>query len=758
MAEETIYLCKFRVSVDGDWLCLRELSDVQFEVPPSLSNSMIEDDDRDPRTIERGNLLNVSKLIIKELIDSSMAHGRMLDDDHEPLQQFFVVLEHVLRHGLRSKKSILRDRRDFWCVLELVEKFAPEAAEITATVRDMPHLKTPLGKARAWLRLAAMQKSLSDYFKLLIEKREMVLTDFYEPGAFLMEDEGTVIAGLLVGLNVIDCNLGIKDEDLDQPMGVIDFSWYLKDTRLSDTDPDTDSAAMQEKMQTILDQKNYLEELNRHLNTTVANLQQKLEMCNTTNALMKEDLAIAKNTILELEDEKQNAESQRDTILHVHKHHIEKEDEGEVTQEQNERNEKPLSEELEAAMRSEHTESTEDIPQVVATVPEDTPQDVATVPENRPEDLTVVNKESPQETATIAETQPVHAASSPRDIIMPLISKFRSGSTGSSPKKSKESKKDIDVERQTYLQSRAGLDDMYAEVKKKLDEEIHLRLDVERELELQISMKQEIEMALQLLEKDIHEKQDSIIGLRKQLEDVKNINLQMYEKLETCDTSLRHKTEMVTKLEEKTNNLVSVLKDMEKKMKQTESEKNAAVETSRKLGQNLADRDAKRTALETDLRIEREWRGNLQKNLEQEKAKTSQLQKELQHYQTLESDHENLQRQFREMQKQCEEQEKTLAELGSHLSESKLRVEDMRELQMANKEASWASDKDVSSCKQCEKPFSVARRKHHCRNCGEIFCNECSDNKMPHPSSSKPVRVCDTCQQILLQRYSASGN
>lgn len=62
--------------------------------------------DRDPRTIERANLLNVSKLIIKELIDSSMAHGRMLDDDHEPLQQFFVVLEHVLRHGLRRKFSV----------------------------------------------------------------------------------------------------------------------------------------------------------------------------------------------------------------------------------------------------------------------------------------------------------------------------------------------------------------------------------------------------------------------------------------------------------------------------------------------------------------------------------------------------------------------------------------------------------------------------------------------------------------------------
>ena len=60
---------------------------------------------------------------------------------------------------------------------------------------------------------------------------------------------------------------------------------------------------------------------------------------------------------------------------------------------------------------------------------------------------------------------------------------------------------------------------------------LHLQ-DVEKELELQISMKQEIEMALRLLEKDIHEKQDSLIAVRGQLEDVKTINLQMYSKLE----------------------------------------------------------------------------------------------------------------------------------------------------------------------------------------------------------------------------------
>lgn len=59
---------------------------------------------RDPVIIERSNLVNISKLIAKELIETSLKYGRMLDSDHMPLQHFFIVLEHVLRHGLRPKK------------------------------------------------------------------------------------------------------------------------------------------------------------------------------------------------------------------------------------------------------------------------------------------------------------------------------------------------------------------------------------------------------------------------------------------------------------------------------------------------------------------------------------------------------------------------------------------------------------------------------------------------------------------------------
>ena len=43
MAEETIYLCNFRVSVDGDWLCLRELADVQVDPSNLMSLSQYDD-------------------------------------------------------------------------------------------------------------------------------------------------------------------------------------------------------------------------------------------------------------------------------------------------------------------------------------------------------------------------------------------------------------------------------------------------------------------------------------------------------------------------------------------------------------------------------------------------------------------------------------------------------------------------------------------------------------------------------------------
>lgn len=45
-------------------------------------------------------------------------------------------------------------------------------------------------------------------------------SEFYEPDALMMEEEGAVIVGLLVGLNVIDANLCLKGEDLDSQVKI----------------------------------------------------------------------------------------------------------------------------------------------------------------------------------------------------------------------------------------------------------------------------------------------------------------------------------------------------------------------------------------------------------------------------------------------------------------------------------------------------------------------------------------------------------
>ena len=96
-------------------------------------------------------------------------------------------------------------------------------------------IRSSLGKARAWLRLALMNKQLSDYFRLLLEQREKLLQDYYEEYALMMSDEAIVIGGLLVGLNILDCNLCLKEEDLDSNDKVIDLTSYLRDNIQEDS-------------------------------------------------------------------------------------------------------------------------------------------------------------------------------------------------------------------------------------------------------------------------------------------------------------------------------------------------------------------------------------------------------------------------------------------------------------------------------------------------------------------------------------------
>lgn len=59
----------------------------------------------------------------------------------------------------------------------------------------------------------------------------------------------------------------------------------------------------------------------------------------------------------------------------------------------------------------------------------------------------------------------------------------------------------------------------------------------------------------------------------------------------------------------------------------------------------------------------------------------------------------------------------------------------------------WVPDHAANNCMKCNTAFWFGRRKHHCRNCGRLFCSECSENSAPIPTEQlyHPVRVCDGC-------------
>merc|ERR1719192_2418279 len=81
------------------------------------------------------------------------------------------------------------------------------------------------------------------------------------------------------------------------------------------------------------------------------------------------------------------------------------------------------------------------------------------------------------------------------------------------------------------------------------------------------------------------------------------------------------------------------------------------------------------------------------------------------------------------------------------LSQS-LQVE-LEKIRQSEKEVRWQHEEDVDDCSSCRQPFSVTRRKHHCRHCGRIFCSDCVSKQVSSGPAGRVSRVCDVCHTLL---------
>ncbi|CAG8438826.1 1515_t:CDS:10 [Scutellospora calospora] len=63
----------------------------------------------------------------------------------------------------------------------------------------------------------------------------------------------------------------------------------------------------------------------------------------------------------------------------------------------------------------------------------------------------------------------------------------------------------------------------------------------------------------------------------------------------------------------------------------------------------------------------------------------------------------------------------------------------------------WMADDSCKECYECKVTFTIVRRKHHCRICGQIFCSKCASNIIPGEKFNYDgaMRVCNFCRQLM---------
>ncbi|XP_016161701.1 PREDICTED: RUN domain-containing protein 3B [Ficedula albicollis] len=170
---------------------------------------------------------------VKTLIDRSCFET--IDDTSPEFNNFAAILEQILSHRLKGQITWFgyESPRSFWDYIRVACRKVSH--NCICSIENMENVGSSRAKGRAWIRVALMEKHLSEYISTAL--RDFKTTRrFYEDGAIVLGEEANMLAGMLLGLNAIDFSFCLKGEGLDGSYpAVIDYTPYLKFTQSSDS-------------------------------------------------------------------------------------------------------------------------------------------------------------------------------------------------------------------------------------------------------------------------------------------------------------------------------------------------------------------------------------------------------------------------------------------------------------------------------------------------------------------------------------------
>ncbi|KAM8845656.1 RUN domain-containing protein 3A isoform 2-T2 [Spinachia spinachia] len=185
---------------------------------------------------ERKNLITVCRFSVKTLLEKYTAEP--IDDSAEEFINFAAILEHILSHRFKGNTTgsgswfSSDGQRSFWEYIRMA--CGKVQNNCIASIENIENISTSRAKGRAWIRVALMEKRLSEYVSTALRDTRTTRR-FYDDGAIMLREEAQVLTGMLIGLSAIDFSFCLKGETLDgKSSAVIDYTPYLKFTQSYD--------------------------------------------------------------------------------------------------------------------------------------------------------------------------------------------------------------------------------------------------------------------------------------------------------------------------------------------------------------------------------------------------------------------------------------------------------------------------------------------------------------------------------------------